>query len=51
MANEEPPEEANVYSDGSVKNLRIAHLQVGGVGVYWPNRNGDEVPLTEDEKQ
>ena len=28
------PEEPNAYTDASVKNPRISHLQLGGIGIY-----------------
>ena len=42
---EESPEKPNVYSDGSVKNPRSAFCQIGGVGVWWPNRKIETMPL------
>ena len=33
-----PPDKPNVYSDGSVKNPKSTHWQIGGVGVWWPDR-------------
>jgi hypothetical protein len=45
------PKEPNVYSDGSVKNPRGLHWKVGGVGVWWKNRNLDDEPVTETEEK
>ena len=45
----EAPKEINVYSDGSVKNLNVAYWRTGGIGVQWPERSPDEIPMTAAE--
>ena len=44
-----PPEQPNVYSDGSVHNPASTHWKVGGIGIFWPRRNEEELPLTDAE--
>ena len=46
---EEPPMKPNVFSDGSVKNPRSTHWQIGGVGVWWPDRKIATDPLEKNE--
>ena len=43
----EPPEEINVYSDGSLINTRTNSFKLAGAGVWWPNRKSGEIPLSE----
>ena len=45
-----PPARPNVYSDGSVHNPKDQNLQERGVGVYWPERTEENLPVTESEK-
>jgi ribonuclease HI len=33
-----PPDEPNVYSDGSWKHPLVFHYSLGGAGVWWPGR-------------
>ena len=43
----EPPENPNVYSDGSLKNPGVGpHWMIGGIGVWWPERKEDVLPET-----
>ena len=45
-----PPEEPNVYSDGSLKNPGVGpHWMIGGIGVWWPGRAKEDLPGTEVE--
>ena len=37
--NVRPPNDINVYTDGSWKNPLMQYLGLGGAGVWWPNRN------------
>ena len=46
-----PPTKINVYTDGSLKNPRIRWWSLGGIGVWWPDRNLKDLPLTETEHQ
>ena len=32
------PEDINVYTDGSLHNPTSRHWQVGGMGIFWPDR-------------
>jgi len=43
------PEDINVYTDGSLQNPTSRHWQVGGMGIYWPDRKFTEHPLEEHE--
>ena len=52
----EPPDEINVYSDGSLINTRTNSFKLAGAGVWWPNRKdsgicvrNNEPPLSEAE--
>ena len=45
-----PPTRPNVYSDGSGHNPKDQNWQVGGIGVYWPDRTEENLPATEPEK-
>ena len=52
----EPPEEINVYSDGSLINTRTNSFKLAGAGVWWPNRKHSGIcvrtsdqPLSEAE--
>ena len=47
MCNEVVDEELNGYTDGSMLNPRGHHWAIGGIGIWWPNR---EEP-TEQEKK
>ena len=47
---DKPPPHPNVYSDGSVHNPRSTHWQIGGVGIWWPERKLTEEPLNENEE-
>ena len=47
----EAPEEINVYSDGSLINIRTNSFKLAGVGVWWPNRKNSEMPLSEAEEE
>jgi len=44
-----PPEEANCYTDGSLKCPAIQTWSMGGFGVWWPRRPIDEQPPTDAE--
>ena len=44
------PKKINVYSDGSVKNPHVAYWRTGGVGVHWPERSLEEIPVATTEK-
>ncbi len=47
---QEPPEESNVDSDGSLKNPGVGpHWMVGGFRVWWPGRKEIDLPRTEAE--
>ena len=48
---QEAPEKINVFSDGSVKNPHVAYWMTGGIGVYWPERSLEDIPLTDTETQ
>ena len=41
------PQEPNAYSDGSLKNTKGYFWQLGGAGVWWPNRVESEVTQEE----
>ena len=45
------PKKINVYSDGSVKNPHAAFWRTGGIGVHWPTRSLEYIPLTATEKK
>ena len=45
------PNEINVYSDGSVKNPHVAYRRTGGIGVHWPTRSLEDIPLTTTEEE
>ncbi len=45
----EPPDEPNVYADGSVLHPSKAHLQQGSVGAWVENRDLVQFPQTEME--
>ena len=44
-----PPEEPNVYTDGSLHNPTSRHWQVGGIGILWPERELEKEPLEQHE--
>jgi hypothetical protein len=46
-----PPEKVNVYSDGSLKNPHCQMWALGGLGVWWPGRRVEEMPLSWAEKE
>ena len=46
---EMPLEKPNVYSDGNVKQIKSTQWQIGGVGVWWPDRKIATDPLEENE--
>ena len=49
---EETPESINTYTDGSIKNAKVNHWKIGGVGVWWPHVKGEIAgrhELNEDE--
>ena len=48
---EMPPEEPNVYTDGSLHNPTSRHWQVGGMGIFWPDRKLEEQPIEEYENR
>jgi len=43
------PPEPNVYTDGSLKNPTIQQWSLGGVGIWWPERDLAANPLSEAE--
>jgi len=45
------PQTPNVYNDGSLKNSLCQWWSMGGIGVFWPQRNLESCPLNENEKQ
>ena len=45
------PETPNVYNDGSLKNSLCQWWSVGGIGVFWPQRNLESNPLNINEKE
>ena len=45
---EMPPEEHNVHTDGSLHNPTSRHWQVGGMGIFWPDRKLEQ-PIAEYE--
>ena len=45
-----PPPEPNVFPDGSVINPRSLHWQIGGMGLWWPDRNEDSQPRNDAER-
>lgn len=49
--NETAPKKINFYSDGSVKNPHVVQWRIGGIGVHWPERSLEEIPLTTIEEQ
>jgi hypothetical protein len=49
--NEQPPEEINVFSDGSFRNPRKQAWSLSAAGVWWPGRRMDEEDLTEAEDE
>ena len=49
QVSEEPPAEPNVYTDGSLTNPDSWCWQVGGLGVWWPDRQLQQEPLTQKE--
>ena len=36
------PDKPNVYTDGSLKNIKGLHWSTGGCGLWWPNRRIEE---------
>ena len=42
------PTNINAYSDGSLKHTKGHFWQVGGAGVWWPDRSKED--LSEEEK-
>jgi len=44
---EEAPREPNVYSDGSLKNIKGPFWHLGGAGVWWPGRKEDQLTRNE----
>ena len=52
LQDQEPPENPNVYSDGSLKNPGVGpHWMVGGIGVWWPGRTEEKQPRTKVEEK
>ena len=52
VANEAPPKDPNVYGDGSLKNPGVGpHWMVGGIGVWWPGRRPEHLPLSPTEER
>ena len=45
----EAPEDISVYTYGSLQNPTSRRWQVGGLGIFWPDRNLSEQPLEEYE--
>ena len=43
------PEKPNVYTDGSLHNPTSRHWQVGGMGIFWPERELQKEPLEQHE--
>ena len=39
---EQPPQEINVYTDGAVKIPACQQLAIGGFGIWWKDREGEE---------
>ena len=48
---EGPPDEPNVYCDGSLKNPMTIKLSLAAAGVWWPGRKLEEKPLAGRELQ
>ena len=46
-----PPEDPNTYTDGSLHNPTSRHWQVGGMGIFWPDRCLKEEPMEDHELQ
>ena len=44
-----PPEEPNAYTDGSLHNPTSRHWQVGGMGIFWPDRHLADEPMESHE--
>ena len=44
-----PPLRPNAYSDGSLKHPRISLWSLGGLGVWWPERDVQQHPITDAE--
>jgi ribonuclease HI len=47
----EPPDDINVYSDGSFKNPRRPIYSLAGAGIWWPNRKLENDPLSRSETE
>ena len=39
---EEAPEDINAYTDGSLIHPTSSQFSLGGAGVWWPNRRGQD---------
>ena len=51
VANKTPPENPNVYGDGSLKNPGVgSHWMVGGFGVWWPGRKPGDIEESTTEE-
>ena len=42
------PESPNVFSDGSLKNIKGPFWHLGGAGVWWPGRTAEQLTSEED---
>ena len=52
LEDQPPPEEPNVYSDGSLKHPGVRpHWMIGGIEVWWPGRVKEDLPETEVEER
>ena len=40
-----------MYTDGSLQNPTSRHWQVGGMGIFWPDRKLEDQPLEDHEIQ
>ena len=47
--NEDPPDEPNVFNDGSLKVPNNQFWSLGGLGVWWSNRGLQHMPITDNE--
>ena len=47
--NEDPPEEPNLFNNGSLKVPNNQFRSLGGLGVWWTNRAMQHMPITDNE--
>ena len=50
ICEEESPDEVNVYTDGSLKNPRGNRWRIGGFGIWWPRKAGEEPHEPDDDE-